>query len=140
MYSDKAVAPKKGVTADFYVKNFKRTQNLGVDLFRQMYYHRIDVKCFRWVRCMGSRYFKLFLLICLDAFVAICALLVSFFALDLFPTEISKVDNFIYAAVSYPMLFVVFSYIFKSYHVLWRYAVWKDYFRVVIADIMAVVM
>ncbi len=89
---------------------------------------------------MHNKYLRLFLVICFDAIVAVSALLLSIFTLDLFNNIPSgKIDNFIYGTLFYPIFFTVFTYIFNGYHVLLRFAVWKDYFRILASSVISVV-
>ncbi|MBE6728244.1 MAG: polysaccharide biosynthesis protein [Ruminococcaceae bacterium] len=86
---------------------------------------------------MYNRYVKLFFHLVIDAVLSGLTMLLSFVITNNFPKE--NIDNFIYSILFFSVFFITFNYIFKGYHIIWRFAVWRDYLRIVASSVMAVV-
>ena len=83
---------------------------------------------------MSNRYVKLFIMLLIDAVLSAGSIFISI----LLNNNLFK-DNVAYMIFVFPCFFITFNYLFRGYHIIWRFAAWRDYLRIFAACVMSVI-
>lgn len=80
---------------------------------------------------MKNKYVRFLLVLLADAVAADVSMLAAIGLTGGFSGK--AVDSLLYSMIFYPAFYILFAYIFRVYHLLWRFASWKDYARLLAA-------